>query len=136
MPWRARLKKCKFSSARCNVCLNFLSDGILLNSVAHYFVFNFMKCCYARDETIMTSHQMQSLIEYLPSSEEKHALNHFLKSNTVEERDKKMATLCECEKFMVAMSHVKDLERKIRCLVFRLSFDSNLSEVKQGTSTM
>ena len=46
--------------------------------VSHHFVFNFIKWCYNRDEAIMTSYQMQSLIEYLPSSEEKHALKHFV----------------------------------------------------------
>ena len=75
----------------------------------------------------MTSHQMQSLIEYLPTKEEKSLLKSYLKNSTENDFELKRNSLCECEKFMLAMSDIDDPAKKINTLVFMSSF-SSLSE--------
>jgi len=75
------------------------------------------------DETLMTTEQVQGIVEYLPTDEEKKKLEaHMLEGGL--DAATKFDMLCECEKFMVAMMTVKHAKRKIRALLFKLQFET------------
>jgi len=73
------------------------------------------------DETAMSANQAQGIIEYMPTSEERKMLRDYMKGNNGDSAAK-FETLCECEKFMVAMMTVKQSKRKLRALLFKLQF--------------
>ena len=88
----------------------------IINSLSALCIQHVNVCCCDRDDSLLTSHQMQSLIEYLPTEDEKLSLKNYLKGA---ESETKMKSLCECEKFMVAMKAIKNPERMIKSLVFK-----------------
>jgi len=66
---------------------------------------------FLSDENALTAEQMQNIIEYLPTSEERKALEAYMLEGD-QDAAEKFDGLCECEKFMVAMMTVKHAERK------------------------
>jgi len=79
----------------------------------------------------LTQQQLQSILEYLPTSNEIKLLNDYVKGSVSdEERTQRIDLMCECEKFMIAMIDVSDAEKKIRALLFRLQFDNAFSELE------
>ena len=86
-----------------------------------------------RENSNLTQQQLQSILEYLPTSNEIKLLNDYVKGSVSdEERTQRIDLMCECEKFMIAMIDVSDAEKKIRALLFRLQFDNAFSELENG----
>lgn len=79
----------------------------------------------------MTAEQMEHIIEYLPTKEERKALEAYMLEGD-QDAAEKFDGLCECEKFMVAMMTVKHAKRKVRALLFKLQFDGCLDSLEQG----
>jgi Formin Homology 2 Domain len=79
----------------------------------------------------MTAEQIEHIIEYLPTKEERRALEAFMLEGGQDAAEKSDG-LCECEKFMVSMMTVKHAKRKVRALLFKLQFESCLEALYQG----
>lgn len=97
-------------------------------------------CCHAAllcslllcsDENGMTGEQIEHIIEYLPTSDERKALEAYMLEGG-QDAAEKFDGLCECEKFMVSMMTVKHAKRKVRALLFKLQFESCLEALYQG----
>jgi hypothetical protein len=86
------------------------------------------------DEAALTAEQLQALIDYLPTSEEITSLKAYI-GNDSDLKSEKISSLCECEKFMVAMMNVRFSKNKIRCLMFKQQFSSLLEQLDNGTYT-
>jgi len=80
------------------------------------------------DNSAISAEQMQNIVEYLPTSEERKALEEYMLSGGVDAAEK-FHGLCECEKFMVAMMTVKHAKRKVRSLLFKSQFQSCLESL-------
>ena len=80
----------------------------------------------------MSSEQMQNIIEYLPTTDERKALESYMLSGGIDAAEK-FDGLCECEKFMVAMMTVKYAKRKVQALMFKLQFGGCLQSLVNGT---
>ncbi|CAB9521758.1 Disheveled-associated activator of morphogenesis 1 [Seminavis robusta] len=87
------------------------------------------------DENCMTAEQIEHIIEYLPSREERKALEAYMLEGG-QDAAEKFDGLCECEKFMVSMMTVKHAKRKVRALLFKLQFESCLEALYQETNTV
>lgn len=83
----------------------------------------------------MTAEQMEHIIEYLPTKEERKALEAYMLEGD-QDAAEKFDGLCECEKFMVAMMTVKHAKRKVRALLFKLQFESCLESLEHGKSPL
>lgn len=81
----------------------------------------------------MSANQAQGIIEYMPTSEERKMLRDYMKGNNGDSAAK-FETLCECEKFMVAMMTVKQSKRKLRALLFKLQFRGCIHDLAHGES--
>ena len=79
------------------------------------------------DETAMSAEQMQGILEYIPTSAERKALRKYMTSSR--DAASKFASLCECEKFMVAMMTVKHSKAKIKALLFKSQFHACLEDL-------
>ena len=79
----------------------------------------------------MTGEQIEHIIEYLPTSDERKALETYMLEGG-QDAAEKFDGLCECEKFMVSMMTVKHAKRKVRALLFKLQFESCLEALYQG----
>lgn len=79
----------------------------------------------------MTAEQIEHIIEYLPTREERKALEAYMLEGG-QDAAEKFDGLCECEKFMVSMMTVKHAKRKVRALLFKLQFESCLEALYQG----
>ena len=73
------------------------------------------------DASTLTAEQIENVIEYLPTKEERDALEKYMLEGG-QDAAEKFDGLCECEKFMVSMMTVKHAKRKIRALLFKLQF--------------
>jgi hypothetical protein len=73
------------------------------------------------DAAALTAEQIENVIEYLPTKEERDALEKYMLDGGQDPAEK-FDGLCECEKFMVSMMTVKHAKRKIRALLFKLQF--------------
>lgn len=85
------------------------------------------------DHQALSTEQMQNIIEYLPTSDERKALEAYMLSGGIDAAEK-FDGLCECEKFMVAMMTVKHAKRKVRALLFKLQFQSCLDSLDADTA--
>ena len=99
---------------------HFLFNSFLTNSI------------FFRDDTILDEQQLQGIIEYIPTKEEKQLLRKYMTSSDKNSADA-FDELCECEKFMVAMMTVKHSKQKMRALLFRLQFHQCISDLERGT---
>lgn len=79
------------------------------------------------DETAMSAEQMQGILEYIPTPAERKALRKYMTSSR--DAASKFASLCECEKFMVAMMTVKHSKAKIKALLFKSQFHACLEDL-------
>jgi Formin Homology 2 Domain len=75
------------------------------------------------DSEVLSAEQIENIIEYLPTKEEREALEEYMLEGGKDAAEK-FDGLCECEKFMVSMMTVKHAKRKIRALLFKLQFMS------------
>ena len=83
------------------------------------------------DENGLTAEQIENIIEYLPTREERKALESYMLAGG-QDAAEKFDGLCECEKFMVSMMTVKHAKRKVRALLFKLQFESCLEALYSG----
>jgi Formin Homology 2 Domain len=74
----------------------------------------------------ITAEQIEKLVEYLPTKEERKALESYM-SEGGQYTAEKYEGLCECEKFMVSMMTVKQVKRKVRALMFKLQFEGRVA---------
>jgi hypothetical protein len=83
------------------------------------------------DDSVLTSEQVQGIVGYIPTKEERNALRTYITSfgkNSAEAFE----NLCECEKFMVAMMTVRHSKEKMRALQFKLQFNPCLQYLING----
>jgi hypothetical protein len=83
----------------------------------------------------MTAEQIEHIIEFLPTKEERRALEAYMLEGG-QDAAEKFDGLCECEKFMVSMMTVKHAKRKVRALLFKLQFESCLEALYSGKCVM
>ena len=84
------------------------------------------------NENLLSAEQIENIIEYLPSKEERRALESYMLEGG-QDAAEKFEGLCECEKFMVSMMTVKHAKRKVRALLFKLQFEHCLDGILQDT---
>ncbi|KAL7564532.1 hypothetical protein ACA910_017686 [Epithemia clementina (nom. ined.)] len=87
------------------------------------------------NENVLSAEQIENIIEYLPSKEERRALEAYMLEGG-QDAAEKFDGLCECEKFMVSMMTVKHAKRKVRALLFKLQFEQCLDDILQDTLTV
>ncbi|CAJ1950570.1 unnamed protein product [Cylindrotheca closterium] len=80
------------------------------------------------DSSSFSSSQIESIIEYLPTKDERDSLEQYMIDGG-QDAAAKFNGLCECEKFMVSMMTVKHAKRKINALLFKLQFDNCLESI-------
>lgn len=80
------------------------------------------------DEQDLTAAQIENVIEYLPTKEERKALEAYMLEGG-QDAAEKFEGLCECEKFMVSMMTVKHAKRKVSALLFKLQFESCIQDI-------
>ena len=83
------------------------------------------------DAEALSPEQVENIIEFLPTKEERDLLEKYMLEGTVDAAEK-FDSLCECEKFMVSMMTVKHAKRKVRALLFKLQFMSCLESIAEG----
>jgi len=83
----------------------------------------------------MTGEQIEHIIEYLPTADERRALEAYMLEGG-QDASEKFDGLCECEKFMVSMMTVEHAKRKVRALLFKLQFEEALEALYQETYTV
>jgi len=85
------------------------------------------------NDKVMNIEQVQGILEYIPTKDEKHALRKYM---TLSDKDSADAfdDLCECEKFMVAMMTVKHSKEKVRALLFKLQFRQCVNDLESDVS--
>jgi len=84
------------------------------------------------NEHALSAEQIENIIEYLPSKEERKALEAYMLEGG-QDAAEKFEGLCECEKFMVSMMTVKHAKRKVRALLFKLQFEKCLDDILKDT---
>uniref|UniRef100_A0A7S4W5J3 FH2 domain-containing protein n=1 Tax=Ditylum brightwellii TaxID=49249 RepID=A0A7S4W5J3_9STRA len=85
------------------------------------------------DGSVLSAEQLQGIIEYIPTSEERKKLREYM-SEPGKDSTKKFEDLCEIEKFMVAMMTVKYPKQKMRALLFKLQFASGIEDLEKDAS--
>ena len=75
----------------------------------------------------MTTEQIRGIIRFVPTQEEKKALTLYIQSPV-----SSITSLCECEKFMIAMLNVHHAKRKLQALLFMQGFPASLEEIRRG----
>ena len=82
------------------------------------------------NDSALNAEQIEQMIEYLPSKEERKALESYMLEGG-QDAAEKFEGLCECEKFMVSMMTVKHAKRKVRALLFKLQFESCVHDIQK-----
>jgi hypothetical protein len=82
------------------------------------------------DENALSAEQIENIIEYLPTKEERKALENYMLQGGHDAAEK-FDSLCECEKFMVSMMTVKHAKRKVSALLFKLKFESCIHDIRK-----
>jgi len=80
------------------------------------------------DCTAMTLEQIDGILEYIPTREERRSLAAYMRDDP----ESRFEGMCECEKFMVTMMSVRHYKRKILAMVFMLKFSSRVSELESN----
>ena len=79
-----------------------------------------------RDISNLNAQQLSGIIEFTPTVQERRALQKY------HSQDKDKLLLCECEKFMVSMMSVNDVQRKTQTMLFMLQFPVTINEIRSG----
>jgi Predicted coiled-coil domain-containing protein (DUF2360)./Formin Homology 2 Domain. len=87
------------------------------------------------NDKVMNVEQVQGILEYIPTKEEKQALRKYMNSSHKDSADA-FDDLSECEKFMVAMMTVKHSKEKVRALLFKLQFRQCVSDLEADVGTV
>jgi len=82
--------------------------------------------------------QLKALREFLPTKEEKTAIDQYVKnaSSTEESKQAAINDFCACEKYMLAMMKVEMADEKFQCMLFKYQFDHKLNELMNGVTTL
>ena len=83
--------------------------------------------------------QLKALSEYLPTNDERFAIEGYIKSFESQTEEVKISAindLCLCEKYMLAMMKVDMANEKFDCMLFKYQFDNKLKELNQGVTTL
>ena len=94
-------------------------------------MFDFSVSSICSDGSKLSPEQIENIIEFLPSKEERKGLEAYMLEGG-QDAAEKFDGLCECEKFMVSMMTVKHAKRKVRALLFRLQFLGCLQSIAEG----
>lgn len=91
-----------------------------------------------RDSGKLDDTQLKALLEFLPSQEEKAAIEQYIKdaSSTEESKQAAMNDFCACEKYMHAMMNVEKADKKFECMLFKYQFEHKLNELMDGVTTL
>jgi hypothetical protein len=87
------------------------------------------------DSSVLTAEQIEGVIEYLPTKEERDALEKYMLEGG-QDAAEKFDGLCECEKFMVSMMTVKHAKRKVRALLFKLQFLTCMESIAKDAAVI
>ena len=120
MKWQTLLTGCKY----------ILFDGITAKRTEPRFLIPRV-CFTSSDGDALTAEQIENIIEFLPTKEERSQLEKYMLEGT-QDAAEKFDGLCECEKFMVSMMTVKHAKRKVSALLFKLQFISCLQSIAEG----
>ena len=85
------------------------------------------------NDKVMTIEQVQGILEYIPTKDEKQSLRKYMTASDKDSADA-FDELCECEKFMVAMMTVKHSREKVRALLFKLQFRQCVSDLESDVT--
>ena len=82
--------------------------------------------------------QLKALREFLPTKDEKFAIDGYIKGASKSEKTKEAAIndFCVCEKYMLAMMKVDMADEKFEAMLFKYQFDNKLKELMQGVTTL
>jgi hypothetical protein len=83
--------------------------------------------------------QLKALSEFLPTNDERFAIEGYIKSFESQTEEVKISAindLCLCEKYMLAMMKVDMANEKFDCMLFKYQFDNKLKELMQGVTTL
>lgn len=91
-----------------------------------------------RDSGKLDDTQLKALREFLPTKEEKTAIDQYVKnaSSTEESKQAAINDFCACEKYMLAMMKVEMADEKFQCMLFKYQFDHKLNELMNGVTTL
>jgi len=82
--------------------------------------------------------QLKALREFLPTKEERFAIQGYVKGASASKKTKEAAIndFCACEKYMYAMTEVEMADEKFECMLFKYQFDNKLKELTEGVTTL
>ncbi|KAL7542696.1 hypothetical protein ACHAXR_011993, partial [Thalassiosira sp. AJA248-18] len=82
--------------------------------------------------------QLKALREFLPTKDEKFAIEGYVKGASSSSKTKEAAIndFCACEKYMLAMMKVEMADEKFECMLFKYQFDIKLKELMDGVTTL
>ncbi|MFS7972084.1 putative formin, FH2 domain-containing protein [Helianthus anomalus] len=86
-----------------------------------------MAAALAMDESILDADQVENLIKFCPTKEEMELLKNYT-------GDKEM--LGKCEQFFLELMKVPRVESKLRVFLFKIQFNTQLSEFKKSLNTV
>jgi Formin Homology 2 Domain. len=78
----------------------------------------------------LTPQQIIGIMEYIPTEDERRSLGNYMRSG----RDS--STLCECEKFMLAIMPVQAAKKKLEAMLFKLQYPNSVKQLYQGMTTL
>ena len=81
---------------------------------------------------------MKALREFLPTKDERFAIEGYVKGASSSEKTKEAAIndFCLCEKYMFAMMKVDVADDKFECMLFKYQFDIKLKELMDCVTTL
>ena len=94
--------------------------------------------CQFRDSGKFDDTQLKALREFLPTKEERAAIDQYIKqaSKTEESLNAAINDFCTCEKYMYAMMKVEMADEKFECMLFKYQFDHKLNELMNSVTTL
>lgn len=100
--------------------------------------FYFLLIASYRDAGDFDSTQLMALKDFVPTEEERGALQNYSQGlkGSKEEVGKALAALPACEKYMLAMMEVTNAPAKFDCMLFKVQFQSLLDELVGGINIL
>ncbi|KAK9054460.1 hypothetical protein SSX86_025538 [Deinandra increscens subsp. villosa] len=86
-----------------------------------------MAAALAMDDSILDSDQIENLIKFCPTKEEMELLKNYTGDTEM---------LGKCEQFFLELMKVPRVESKLRVFLFKVQFNTQLSEFKKSLSTV
>ena len=91
---------------------------------------------HSRDCGNLDDTQLKALREFLPTKDERFAIDGYIKGASGSSKTKEAAIndLCACEKYMLAMMKVEMADEKFEAMLFKYQFDIKLKELMEKES--